>query len=441
MFTTNKLIKHLNLYYCYDKNRIGDTRMKEELKLNYKRTFFIGCAFFTIMLLWQVYNYMCPIFLKKMGISYTYIGMLMAADNIFALIMLPIFGTLSDKTKTKLGKRMPYIIIGTILAAIAFPFVAVFGMKQNLIGLLILMGLILFFMNIYRAPAVALMPDLTPKKHRSKANGIINLMGGVGGIFAYGTTFIFGSKYPFIPFIITSILMIIALVILLLTIKEAKLLAEIEQDEEIKVEMSNLRPLDTSQKRNLIFILSAVFSWFFAVNAIETFWGTYSWDVFFNNNPDNETTGSIALLVFTVITIISYLPGGIIATKIGRKKTILIGIICIFTSFLIASFVTKWNFIALSSLFVLAGFGWAIINSNSYPMVVEYASGSNGGKFTGFYYTASQLAQTITPLTIGYIMDLIGIRLMFPYATLFLFISFIFMMIAKEKKAIESTSN
>lgn len=409
--------------------------MKEELKLNYKRTFFIGCAFFTIMLLWQVYNYMCPLFLEEMGIKDTYKGLIMAGDNIFALIMLPIFGSLSDKTKTKLGKRMPYIIVGTILASVSFPFVAALGIKQNLVGMLILMGLILFFMNIYRAPAVALMPDLTPKKHRSKANGIINLMGGIGGIFAYGTALLFGSKYPIIPFLVTSILMIVALIILVTTVKEAKVLAEIEDDEEVKEELTNTEPLNKKQIKNLIFILCAVFFWFFAVNAIETFWGTYSWDIFFNNNPDNKTTSSIALLIFTASTIIFYLVGGIVATKIGRKKTILIGIVSILIAFFIASFFTKWNFIIFVGLFVMAGFGWALINVNSYPMVVEYANGSNGGKFTGFYYTASQLAQTITPFIIGSIMDLIGRKFMFPYAVLFLFVSFTFMLLVKEKKS------
>ena len=403
-----------------------------EQKLNYKQTFFIGCAFFTIMLLWQVYNYMCPLFLEEMDVKDTYKGLIMAGDNIFALIMLPVFGSLSDKTKTKLGKRMPYIVVGTILAATAFPFVAALGMSGNLIGLLIAMGLILFFMNIYRAPAVALMPDLTPKKFRSKANGIINLMGGVGGIFAYGTALLFGSKYPFIPFVVTSALMIVALIVLLSTVKEAKLLAEIENDEEIKEEINNLKPLDKSQKKNLIFILCAVFSWFFAMNAVETFWGTYSWDVFFNNNPDNKTTSAIALLIYTAAAIASYLPGGILAQKIGRKKTIIIGITCIFVPFFIASFLTKWNLIGFVILFILAGFGWAAINSNSYPMVVEYANGSNGGKFTGFYYTASQLAQTVTPLIIGSVMDLIGRRMMFPYASFFLIVALSFMLIVKE---------
>jgi len=414
--------------------------MKEELNLNKKRTFFIGCAFFTIMLLWQVYNYMCPLFLEEMGVNDTYKGLIMAGDNIFALVMLPVFGSLSDKTKTKLGKRMPYIIVGTILAAITFPFVAAFGIKQNLIGLIITMGLILFFMNIYRAPAVALMPDLTPKKHRSKANGIINLMGGIGGIFAYGTAMLFGSKYPLVPFIVTSILMIAALIILVSTVKEAKILAQIDEDDEIKEEMSNLEPLSKEQKRNLIFILCAVFFWFFAVNAVETFWGTYSWDVFFDNNPDNKTTSAIALLIFTASTIIFYLVGGIVASKIGRKKTILIGIGGILLAFFIASFFTKWNFLVFVGLFVMAGFGWALINVNSYPMVVEYASGNNGGKFTGFYYTASQLAQTITPFIIGGVMDLIGRRLMFPYATFFLFVSLIFMLIVKESKKDQGTS-
>ncbi len=403
-----------------------------ETKLNYKRTFFIGCAFFTIMLLWQVYNYMCPLFLEDLGINDTYKGLIMAGDNIFALVMLPAFGTLSDKTKTKLGKRMPYILVGTILAALAFPFVAAFGIAGNLIGLLITMGLILFFMNIYRAPAVALMPDLTPKKYRSKANGIINLMGGVGGIFAYGTALLFGNKYPLIPFIVTSLLMVAALVILLVTIKETKILAEMENDEEIKEEINNLEPLSKEQKRNLIFVLCAVFFWYFAVNAVETFWGTYAWDIFFDNNPGNKTTGAIALLIFTAASIASYLPGGIMAQKIGRKKTIIIGVISIFLPFFIASFLSSWNLIGFVILFILAGFGWAAINSNSYPMVVEYANGSNGGKFTGFYYTAAQLAQTITPLIIGGVMDLIGRRMMFPYSSLFLLVALTFMILVKE---------
>ena len=294
------------------------------------------------------------------------------------------------------------------------------------------MGLILFFMNIYRAPAVALMPDLTPKKYRSKANGIINLMGGIGGIFAYGTALLFGEDYPMIPFIVTSVLMIVALIILLTTIKEAKLLAEIEQEPEIKEEINNLEPLSKSQKKNLIFILCAVFFWFFAVNAVETFWAVYSWDVFFNHDPNNETTSSIALLIFTAASIASYLPGGILAQKIGKRKTILLGIVCIFIPFFIASFITKWNLLGFVSLFILAGFGWAAINSNSYPMVVEYANGNNGGKFTGFYYTASQFAQTITPLIIGSVMDAIGRKMMFPYASFFLIVSLIFMFIVKD---------
>ena len=331
--------------------------MENKSKLNYKRTFFIGCAFFTIMLLWQVYSFMCQLFLEQMGIPDTYKGLIMAGDNIFALVMLPVFGSLSDKTKTKLGKRMPYIVIGTILAATTFPFIAAFGIKGNLIGLLISMGLILFFMNIYRAPAVALMPDLTPKRHRSKANGIINLMGGVGGIFAYGTALIFGEDYPMIPFIVTSVLMIVALIILLTTIKEAKLLAEIEEEPEIKEEINNLEPLTKSQKKNLIFILCAVFFWFFAVNAVETFWAVYSWDVFFNHDPNNETTSSIALLIFTAASIASYLPGGILAQKIGKRNTILLGIACIFIPFFIASFITKWNLLGFVALFILAGFG------------------------------------------------------------------------------------
>lgn len=399
--------------------------MERENKLNYKRTFYIGCAFFTIMLLWQVYNYTTPLFLDAMGVKDTLKGIIMAADNLFAILFIPLFGIISDKTKTKLGKRTPYIILGTILAALTFPIVGYFGIEGNLIGMIVVIALVLLFMNIYRAPAVALMPDVTPKRHRSLANGIINLMGGIGGIFAYGTIILFfkgESIIRIIPFIVASVLMLIGLVILVTKVKEKSILVEIEENEEVKNEVENLNPLTKKEKISLILILAAVFSWFFAVNAVETFWSVYTVDIL--KAPDTNI-GATALLIFTVSAIFMYLPAGILGTKIGRRKTILLGISLVFIPFAIAFFFREWNLIAMVALFIVAGIGWASINVNSYPMVVELASGKNAGKFTGFYYTASMLAQTLTPVFIGYLMDKTTRVILFPYASLFLAIAFV----------------
>ncbi len=422
----------------------------EKDKLNYKRTMFIGCAFFTIMLLWSVYNYATPRLLSYMGIDRTWSGVIMAADNLFALLVLPLFGTLSDKTNTKIGKRMPYIIVGTILAAMAFPFIAIFAMQNNLVATIIAIGLVLAFMNMYRAPAVALMPDLTPKKHRSVANGIINLMGGIGGILGFIAIFIFfDGDTKIVPFILTSVLMIVGLIILYTKVKENKIKEKEKiEDDVIEVEVVDEKKnkLSKGKIRSLLFILAAVFFWFFAVNAVETFWSTYAKDVL---HTPGDNIGVIAMILFTVSAIATYLPAGILATKIGRKKTILIGVAIIFFAFVCGFVVTlfmkeKWNvflFSILSALFAFAGVGWAFINSNSYPMVVEIANETNGGKFTGFYYTASMLAQTFTPILAGKLMDTLGDKVLLPYAVIFLIISFVFMFFSsgktKEKKASE----
>ena len=401
----------------------------EKDKLDIKRTMYIGCAFFTIMLLWQVYNYTTPLFLDEMQISDTWKGVIMASDNLFALFMLPLFGKLSDKTNTKIGRRMPYIIVGTIFAAMVFPFMAVFAMKSMLIEMIIVFAFILGFMIMYRAPAVALMLDLTPKKHRSVANGIINLMGGIGGICAYLTIKLFfgNESTKILPFLITSALMILALIILYRNVKENK----IEKQEEEVFDKKYKANLSKEQKRSLIFILLAVFCWFFGVNAVETFWSTYSVNVL---GAPNEGSGAIALLIFTVASIAMYLPAGIIATKIGRRKTVLFGIVAIFIAFALAYIFRQWEVLSLIILFIFAGLGWATINVNSYPMVVEMANETNGGQFTGYYYTSSMLAQSLTPVVAGFLMDNINRSILFPYATSFLAISFVFILLSKEKK-------
>lgn len=424
------------------------------LKLNTKRTFYIGFSFFTILMLWQVYNYYCPMFLEELLNStfgagdYNYlIGIIMALDNILALFMLPLFGALSDKTKTKLGKRMPYIIVGTIISLLAFPFIPFLYIKNSLVGVSLMMGLILIAMNIYRSPSVALMPDVTPKPLRAQANAIINFVGYIGAIIGALLTMVFTKKQAdgvslvrditIWPFLIVSFLLIVALVVLVLKIRENKIVAEMQNEmaegeklSETEETILDDKPLGKTDKTNLWLLIFSVFLWYFAFNAVETFGSLYAKNILKTNS------WGLATSVLAVASLIAFLPSGWLSKKIGRKNSIILGLGLMIFSLTCAFFVKTFGII-LILLFAIAGVGWAIINVNSYPMFVELSSNKNLGKFTGYYYTASQIAQSITPIIIGFVMDWLGYRAYFPYATIFMIIALIVFVFVKvpHKKA------
>ena len=425
--------------------------MEKKLQLNVKRTMYIGLAFFTILMLWQVYNHYSALFLEDLLIEryggestdYAYIiGAIMAADNLFGLFMLPIFGGLSDKTNTKYGKRIPYIFVGTILAAIIFPIIPVFYIKGSLVGVFITMGLTLLVMNMYRNPAVALMPDITPKPLRSKANGIINLIGYIGAIFAGGVAMFIApnraSVITVVPFVLTSILMLMALVVLVTKIKENKILEETKDEmaygeslSETEEIITEDKPLSKNDKYNLIILIISVFFWFFGFNAIESFGSIYA-----NNVFDNAKIWGTVVIVLTISSMLSFVPAGMLADKIGRKKTVLIGLACIIVGAFGCSFFNSYNILFLI-LILVCGIGWAMINCNSYPMIVEIANKSNVGKYTGYYYTASMLAQTITPIFVGilfYFSD-IGYSILFPYAGVSMIVALCLFLTIRIKKS------
>ena len=286
------------------------------MKLNYKRTFLIGFAFFGILLLWQVYDSWCPTFLTDIFARRFYgmssadlkasdpnhilhvqwiVGIIMACDNLAALILLPLFGRLSDRTHTKIGKRMPYILVGTFVSAIAFPFIPLFFHNNNIAGMVAMMAIVLIFMMMYRNPAVALMPDITPKPLRAKANGIINIMGYIGGAFATVLgLFLVLSNYINapdhernlwvieLPFIIASVLMVISALVLFATIKENKIEREMAEELALGEEMAAVetpidddKPMSKANKRMLLAILGAEFLWFMSDNALGTYIGNY----------------------------------------------------------------------------------------------------------------------------------------------------------------------
>lgn len=557
------------------------------MKLNYKRTLLVGFAFFLICAFWQAYDAIVPLMLtNKFGMSQGASGIIMSLDNILALFMLPLFGALSDKSKSRFGKRTPFILIGTICAIVCFvsltfvdqaqlnkvkadkqalwdyantmtvenkendsvidasaetsivlrdyaarlfyntdydsltadkqaelaqkyadlgydsvytydketktyavydskadvpdglrsknSYVALVSSAENLFAhnvtatspwtlvlFIVLLLMTLISMAVFRSPAVALMPDVTVKPLRSKANAIINLMGTAGGILVlllgmvFGTGKVQNQMMPYTWYVAAVCgIMAVALAVFILTVREPAWNAEMletqakldednpEERDETVVEVADQENLnevaDVPQSKSasnklsrdkltsLILILASVALWFIGYNAITSKYSVYAVNEL---NKDYNTT----LLIAQAAAVVAYIPVGMIASKLGRKRTILIGIALLTAAFFGAIFVTAssptWLLIVL---FALAGIAWATINVNSFPMVVELAKGSTIGKYTGYYYTASMAAQIVTPILSGYLMQAFGtMRILFPYGTIFVALSFVTMLFVK----------
>lgn len=423
------------------------------MKLNNKRTILVGLAFLSICAFWQMYDSIIPLILTNtFHMNETFSGAIMAADNILALFLLPLFGSLSDRTDTRIGKRMPYILFGTGCAIILMNLLPILDNSYTTspaplktISFIIVLALLLIAMGTYRSPAVALMPDVTPKPLRSKANAIINLMGAVGGILylmiaaiMYPNSKVQGLAHVnYQPlFIVVSAIMFIAVSVLFFTTKEPKLAQENRELESRHPEWdlaaddgSGNEVLPKQVKRSLAFLLASIALWFTGYNAVTTWFTTYI------NQVMGEGLGgaSTCLMVATAGAIVSYIPIGVVAAKIGRKKTIQFGIILLAASFLLGYILTMMFTsinIIMYIVFAVVGLAWASINVNSLPMVVEMCKGSDIGKFTGYYYTASMAAQVVTPIVAGSLLR-ISYHTLFPYATFFVTCSFITMLFVK----------
>lgn len=497
------------------------------MKLNYKRVICVGFAFFLISAFWQAYDTIIPkILTDKFGLNQAVSGAVMALDNILALFMLPLFGTLSDKCKSKHGKRTPFILVGTLCAVVAFvgmsfadnaqlakiesvapgaenaqvvlyeadltaktpdgiefsvcekftkeEFTAIemygedgkvteayvdyvvparqaYARKATaenpakLIVFLAVLLMTLLSMATFRSPAVALMPDVTVKPLRSKANSIINLMGAAGGIIVLILGMVFGTgktqnalmSYTAFFCVIAGI-MLLALVIFRTTVNEPKFVAEMEADTkkygiedtpDEEEQAGGSRKLSRGEFVSLILILASVALWYMGYNAVTSKYSVYASTVL-------ALDYNLTLMIATAAAIVCYVPAGMLASKFGRKKTILAGIVLLGSAFLLASFAREgWPVMAMNVIFVMAGFGWATINVNSYPMVVELSRGGDVGKYTGFYYTASMAAQTVTPMLSGLFMEVIAMESLFVYATIMVFAAFFTMFCVKHGDA------
>ena len=523
------------------------------MKLNYKRTIFVGFAFFLICAFWQAYDNTIPLILtNKFGLSQTASGGVMALDNVLALFLLPLFGAISDRCHSRLGRRTPFILIGTLAAAVIFvglsfadaaqlknlsavsqidepaamqtlyaqeadaalktpdgtdyrlsdlfseeefcaipsqltvtdgevrtPDGAAYALSDRfteaeradidkhadgkaftnphytdyvvparqayawnqtaehptaLIVFIALLLMVLLSMAIFRSPAVALMPDVTPKPLRSKANAVINLMGSAGGILVLGLGIVFATgavknsmmSYT-VYFSVIALVMLAALALFLWQVREPKLVKRMHEESrrygiETEQEQETDGKLGKGEKRSLFFLLASIILWFMGYNAVTSKYSVYASSVL---NKDYNLT----LMLAQIAAIVSYLPIGMLSSKVGRKKTILAGIVMLTTSFTVACFLRESSpTLLMNCMFALAGIGWATINVNSFPMVVEMCRGGSVGKYTGIYYTASMAAQTVTPLLSGFLMDKLGLTALFPYAAVFVALAFVTML-------------
>ncbi len=414
------------------------------MKLNVKRTLLVGLAFMSISAFWQLYDTIIPLILKNdFALEDGFAGFIMAIDNILALFLLPLFGLLSDRCGMKIGRRMPFILGGTVIAALVMLKLPGAANAGNATLFYIGLGVLLIAMGTYRSPAVALMPDVTPKPLRSKGNAVINLMGAVGGVFALAAIQLLVKKaaegsfrvdYSSV-FMAVAAFMVAAVAALALTVRERNLVKQMEDihygvdpetEQAAQVTEGGTEKLPPALFKSLLLILTSVFLWFMGYNAITTAFSKYAQEMW-NMGPG---AASACIMVATVGAIVSYLPIGILSARFGRKRMIQFGIILLslcFASGMVFSAFTP----ALYVMFALVGCAWACINVNSYPMVVELSRGASVGKYTGYYYTFSMAAQIVTPILSGFLLQYVGYWTLFPYAAVMVALAFITISLTK----------
>ena len=427
------------------------------MKLNYKNTLLVGLAFMSIIAFWQLYDNVIPLLLTNtFHLDESITGMIMAADNVLALFLLPLFGRLSDKTHTKWGKRTPYIFIGTVVTALLLTVLPIIdngffegkeGFIYSLPAFVIVLGLILFAMSVYRSPAVALMPDVTPKPLRARANAIINLMGAAGGIIYLAFTAITFPKSKTegmehvdyrLLFVFMAIFMMACVLIMMKAVDEPELAEENERIEKEHPEwdltetdtVTGTAKLPAPVMKSMIFLLASIALWYIGYNAVTTWFTTYI-SVLMGEGLGGAST---CFLIANVGAIISYIPIGSMAAKVGRKKMIYFGTLLLTASFAVCYFLTTTAdsvTIPMYITFALVGVAWASISVNSLPMAVEMCKGADAGKYTGLYYTASMAGQVITPIFAGFLLKHVSYKILFVYATVFSLLSFFTMTFVK----------
>ena len=395
------------------------------MKLNTRRTFLIGFAFLSISAFWQAYDTIIPLILRDtFRVGDARAGQIMALDNVLALFLLPLFGKLSDRCGSRLGRRMPFIVCGTAAAVVLMLLLSAVNQPGMFKPFLIVLLMLLVAMGTYRSPAVALMPDVTPKPLRSRANAIINLMGALGGVYTLAVIRLTGSAAGYFPvFAAVAGLMFASVALVAWRVRENALRAEMPPEPAEEAAAGERLPAD--MRRSLILILCSVALWYMGYNAVTTAYSKY-----FTNKWGDLSGAASCLMIATIGAVVSYIPIGMLSSRIGRKAMILTGVCLLAACFGLAATVQVFT-PAVYALFLTIGFTWAAINVNSYPMVVEISRGSDVGKYTGYYYTFSMAAQIVTPILSGWLLEHVGYHTLFPYAMIMTGLAFFTMLFVR----------
>ncbi|MEI2689781.1 MAG: SLC45 family MFS transporter [Anaerolineae bacterium] len=392
------------------------------------RTFILGFGFFGISIIWPLFNSLIPPMLADLGLSAAVVGFILTWDNIINMFFQPWVGSRSDRTHTRFGRRKPWLMVGAPLAALFFILVPFVRENFALIALAILgtnLG-----MAIFRSPTIAYLGDLFEPEERSKANGVINLMGGVGGAIALFTGGMLYKIGVAIPFIFGAAVMLFAIAIVLWRVKEPDRshlpMEEVEQEPKL---LDNVRYVATNPDRSGLFLLGAIFAWFVGWNATEAFFTLYAREEL----GIAVGTGTQMLTAFAAMLILFAIPSGLLATRFGRKPIILIGIVGMMMGTLLA-FVVRDPRLLLALLAVMGGF-WALININSLPMVYDLAKSGSIGAYTGLYYFAASAAAITGPIVAGALVDMTSYRSIWPFTAVFLLLAALLMSRVRVQKA------
>lgn len=401
----------------------------------YKKTFVLGFGFFGISVIWPIFNNFVPIFLAEMGLTATWVGFVMTWDNYLNMFVQPIVGERSDHTHTRIGRRKPWMLVGAPIAALFFLLVPTLG---SVVGVMFAILFTNLGMALFRSPTIALLGDLFPPEQRSTANGVINLMGGLGAIVAFLGGGVLYALGRITPFVFGSAVLLAAITVVLLFVREPEAPAEPADRKPSSGFLTNLREVLQSEDRSGLMILFAILCWFIGFNALET------WISSFGRFSLNIDPGRMSLITsgFALLFVIFAVPSGLIATRYGRRRTILVGVsaltILMGLGWLVQS---QWTLIAL---LVAAGIAWALINVNSLPMVYDVGGDARLGAFTGLYYFAANIAAVAGPQTVGVLVDLTGgnYRVMFAFSAFFMALAALFMLRVREvNRQVGSPSN
>lgn len=371
-----------------------------------RKTWLLGLGFFSISLTWALYNAFVPLFLDDYLKSAAMIGFMMTIDNYFAIVLQPWIGHRSDKTNTRYGRRMPYLLIGMPLGAV---FAALIPWHTGFVTLVLFMVLMNLSMSLFRAPTVALMPDITPEPQRTKANGIINFMGGIGSVLAFGIGSQLYGIGSYMPFLFAGVVMLICLLVLKTVIREpaAALVAGVAGDDEAgRKPKPQIRIKDQLDKTTVL-ILGAIFFWFVAYQGVEalfTLYGTKQIGM-------SDAEASFSLTFFSLAFLLFALPSGWLGARYGKKAIISTGVAGLLVVFGVMVFVDSVLWLRL--LLIVGGIFWACININSYPWIVATGREESIGTRTGIYYFVSSLAAITSPPLLGWVIDAFGYPALF----------------------------